>query len=60
LHLAELARISHHGSSEASQMPLDARKATEATGGDLWRSPRRPTEPDAADGGSCGAAADSW
>jgi len=26
-------------------MPLDARKATEATGGDLGRSPRRPTEP---------------
>jgi len=41
-------------------MLLDARKATEATGGDFWRSPRRPTETDAADGGSCGAAADSW
>jgi len=26
-------------------MPLDARKATEATKGDLGRSPRRPTEP---------------
>jgi len=25
-------------------MLLDARKATEATGGDFWRSPRRPTE----------------
>ncbi len=40
-------------------MPVDTRKATEAPGGRLVDLSRRPTEPDAADAGSCSVATEA-